>query len=51
MALESLVAKLKRENASLKSKLKNAPTQALQSLRAEVQETKEIVTAIRARMK
>ncbi len=51
MALESLVEKLKRQNESLKSKLKNSPTQVLQSLRADVQDTKEIVATIRARMK
>lgn len=43
MRLENLVLKLKRENTSLRAKVKETPTQAINNLRAEVQELRSIV--------
>jgi hypothetical protein len=42
MRYENLLAKRDREIASLKSKLKASPLQAIRSLRAEVLEMKEV---------
>ena len=47
MRLENLILKLKKENASLKSRLKQSPVQAMNNMRAEFQEMKDMIRGLK----